>query len=206
VDLAATLLSSLLLVLLLFFVVDASFLCRRFIELLRDTAIEWPGPVCNRLAADSGVNCDDLQEYINVRVIATRSEAVGKLIYYPFLVIFLAIVARNSFWDHWDWPPSMCLILGLDAAYAVYAVLSLRHAAEKARKVFLRSLRAKLLRAIGSQQAERADQIRELIQEVEACEEGAFAPITQQPVVRALMMPFGGAGLVTLVNYLVGRV
>ena len=95
----------------------------------------------------------------------------------------------------------MMLIFGLNAAYAVYAVLSLRKAAEEARKVFLRRLNAKLLKAIGDKEKEGADQIRELIKDVESCDEGAFAPVTQQPVIRAIMMPFGGAGLVTLLNY-----
>jgi hypothetical protein len=201
VDGAAMALSSLLVILLLFFVVDSSLLCRKFINILRENVVVWPSRVCEHFEAASGANCDHLQEYISFRIIASRSEAVGKLIYYPFLILFLLIVARSGFWDRWDWPPSMMLIFGLNAAYAVYAVLSLRKAAEEARKVFLRRLNAKLLKAIGDKEKEGADQIRELIKDVESCDEGAFAPVTQQPVIRAIMMPFGGAGLVTLLNY-----
>jgi len=40
---------------------------------------------------------------------------------------------------------------------------------------------------------------------IESCEEGAFAPVTRQPVVRALLMPFGGAGLVALLQYLASK-
>ena len=84
----------------------------------------------------------------------------------------------------------------------IYVVLSIMCAAEAARKALLHCLRVKLLTAIGSGQTRRADQITELIQDIESCEEGAFAPVTQQPVVRALMMPFNGADLVAALSYL----
>jgi len=200
------LLSSTLLILLIFFVVDASLLCRKFIDTLCKTEIVWPPTVCQHFRANSGFNCDDLSEYITFRVIACRTETVGKLIYYPFLILFLMIVARNSYWDRWDWPPSMILIFGLDAAYAIYAVLSLRNAAEEARKVLLGQLKGKLLQAIEANKMELVNLIRELIKEIESCEEGAFAPVSQQPAIKALMMPFGGAGFVTLLNYVAAKI
>jgi hypothetical protein len=190
--------NSALLVLLVFFVVDASRLCRRFIEHLSEAPREWPDSYTRLVDAD-GLHEAYKHEYIDLRVIAKRSDAVGQLIFYPFFILFVIIIARNSFFDRWDWPPTILLFLGLISAYAVYAVWSLRRAAEDARTVLLDRLNLKLL-------AQRnnivAEQLRLMIRRVKACEEGAFAPITQQPVIKAGLMPFGGAGILALLNYL----
>jgi hypothetical protein len=37
---------------------------------------------------------------------------------------------------------------------------------------------------------------------VEGLREGAFAPLAEQPLIRALLLPFGGAGFVALVEAL----
>jgi hypothetical protein len=48
----------------------------------------------------------------------------------------------------------------------------------------------------------RAEQLRLLIRRIETNDEGAFAPLSQQPLVGALLMPFGGAGILALLEYL----
>ena len=50
-----------------------------------------------------------------------------------------------------------------------------------------------------------AEQIRTLLQKIKDYEEGAFAPLSQHPVVAALAMPFGGAGILTLLDFLAAR-
>ena len=134
-----------------------------------------------------------------------RSAAVGQLILYPFFVLFLMLVARNDFFDRWDWPPSLLLFFGVSSAYAAYVVWALRRSAENAREALLKKLQLKLLAALGRPQDGLGQQLQLLIQQVESCQEGAFAPITQQPVIKALLMPFGGAGVLGLLNYLAGK-
>jgi len=50
-----------------------------------------------------------------------------------------------------------------------------------------------------------AAQIRLLISRIEQMNDGAFAPLARRPVVKAMLMPFGGFGLVTLIEFLVLR-
>ena len=203
VDYGMLALCSVLLILLIFYVVDAALLCRRFIELVSQTEVHWPPGVCQHFRDEAGFSGEDLNDYISFRLIAFRSEAVGRLIYYPFLILFLVVAARSSYWAHWDWPPSMILIISLNALYAVYAVTSLRRAAEAARATFLDRLRVRLIRAMGRRdQMQLVRQIRELVKDVEERTDGAFAPISQQPVIKAVLMPFGGAGILSLLQYL----
>jgi len=198
-DCMVALFSSALLVFLVFFVVDASRLCRKFIDHLSEVPSKWPVRYIQKTASEYKMHESYLHEYVDLRVIAKRSDAVGKLIFYPFFILLLIIIARNNFFDRWDWPPTILLFLGLNSAYALYAVWSLRNAAENARVTLLDRLNRKLLAQDSNGVAE---QIRLMIRKVKSCEEGAFAPVTQQPVIKAILMPFGGAGILALLNYL----
>ena len=46
------------------------------------------------------------------------------------------------------------------------------------------------------------DQLKSLIAEVEKVNEGAFAPLGQQPFVRAALLPLSGAGGIAAIEYL----
>ena len=61
------------------------------------------------------------------------------------------IISRNGFFDRWDWPVWLILVLGVNSAYAIYSVLVLRRAAEKARHDALERLNEKLLRVLGGE-------------------------------------------------------
>jgi hypothetical protein len=189
-------------IILVFFVVDASRLCQKLIENLSASSSHWPSQVSERCAKEAGLDPEALEEYFDIQFFAERTETVGQLIFYPFATLFLIIVARSNVFDRWDWPPSIILILGLNSLYAVYGVLCLRRAAEKARKRALLNLNKKLVRALSTPSSGLADKFRVLIKEVESCERGAFAPVSQQPVIKAVLLPFGGAGIVALFNYL----
>jgi hypothetical protein len=41
-----------------------------------------------------------------------------------------------------------------------------------------------------------------LMERIRNTQEGAFAPISQQPALQALLLPFGGLGGVQLIEYL----
>jgi hypothetical protein len=43
-----------------------------------------------------------------------------------------------------------------------------------------------------------------MIDDVERADEGAFAPLTRQPILGALAVMFGGAGISAVVQYLMG--
>jgi hypothetical protein len=47
-----------------------------------------------------------------------------------------------------------------------------------------------------------AEQIQLLMERIRNTKEGAFAPLSQQPALQALLLPFGGLGGVQLIEYL----
>jgi hypothetical protein len=46
-----------------------------------------------------------------------------------------------------------------------------------------------------------ADYIKSVIEEVQSIRVGAFAPITQHPLVQALVVPFGGVGGIYVIDF-----
>jgi hypothetical protein len=138
-----------------------------------------------------------------VSLIARRTAKVGELIYYPFLVLFLMIVSRISYFDDWDWPPALVLVLGANAAYAITCALSLRGAAERARRKALDRLQDyQHDYAAAAGQATKADASRRTADEVREMREGAFALLSRHPILGAVLLPSGGIGIWALVEFL----
>lgn len=93
------LLAFLSMLILILFVGDAVLLCTRFVRHLAEC------------------NIDDYKKYPDkITLIAKRTEAVGGLIFYPFITFSLMAVSRIAYFDKWNIP------LGLMAIYTILGV------------------------------------------------------------------------------------
>jgi hypothetical protein len=137
---------------------------------------------------------------LTIDVIAELTYTVGKLVNYPFMILFLMIVARHPMFDNFElsWP--LVLVWGLIAAALLYAAHDLRRSAAKARTKVLVRLRSALSAALAAKQGERSEQIRQYITEVEREARGAFRPWLEDPLVQALA--WGGTGSAVLIQQL----
>jgi hypothetical protein len=138
----------------------------------------------------------ELSRYRDIFFVAQRTEVVARLIWYPLIVLTLMFLARSSFFDHWTWPLSLILIFVLNALWAVGSAGFLRRAAEQLRESAITSLQ--LLRARSFLNSEKRQTFDELIAEIRALKKGAFAPLTEQPFIRAIIYPSGGLGLLAV--------
>jgi hypothetical protein len=187
---------------LIFYVIDAILLCRRFVNKLSDPAIRWPEQT-EPDPASLGAWFRAVE--LKVELIAHRTEAVGTLIYYPFLVLPIMIVSRLSYFDRWDWPLSLVLVVGANAVLAIVAALFLRRSAEEARLDIISSLRQKRLDLTKPTEEENKGwlpRIEKALGEIAGERRGAFAPITQNPIVGALLLPSGTMGLAFALEFL----
>lgn len=249
-------------IILTFYVVDATRLCCRLVEIQMEHSTRWSRYTCSRFGDRSGIHDEYLSDWIDINFIAQRTRDVDRLIYYPFAVLFLMIMARLPFFDRWTWPLSLIIVMGLNSLIALLSVYRLRVTAEKARSFALERLNTHLVTAMGRpeesdrEQAAQAGprqeavereetpapreivpagsglaapgtpgnpgtavmatsqvetqaavhpeasvaQLRWMIDEIKAMRTGAFAPIAEQPVLRAILMPLGGGGLVALLE------
>jgi hypothetical protein len=199
-----------------FYVADVTLLCRRFIHYLMKDVTTWPpGALTNlrgrwsrskgdTVAAKGEVPPNDLlREYLDIDFIARGTDFVGRLIYYPFILISLLIISRLGVFDHWTWPVALLIIVGFNAGYAAFSVIYLRRTAERARQRSLKRLHDMLISytAIGESEGKEAKTIREATTLIQNEDRGAFAAISQQPLAAALLLPSGSAGIWALLQF-----
>ena len=133
-----------------------------------------------------------------------RTEAVGKLIFYPLIVWLVMFVSRFDYFDNWRTPTGLAVVVSLGALYAWSCAFLLRRSAEYARTCAEGRLKKLLFNTLKEEKpsSERIKQIESVLDEVRSIRQGAFAPFTQNPVVQSLLVPFGGVGGIYLIEFL----
>ena len=191
------------LIILIFCVGDMIRLCDKFAYCLgAPIPNRWPYAARRAFGVKPIEKETPLDAWIDVRFLAEWTGRIGGIIYYPFVVLFLVIVARSSIFDNWDMPPSLVTVVLLSIAMASASVFILRRAAERLRRVSIDRLVTQLVIEEGAaNDAAKISQLRTVLDEVRQLNEGAFAPITSQPIVRAALLPLSGAGGIALLEY-----
>ena len=181
------------------FVFEAVLLCRRWISSLARAAEGWPQKLTESLKLQSVENVSKARELMKIELIAQRTEVVTRLVRYPFIVLLIIMVARNHYFDNWDFPLTMIVGWAVNVALAVAAALLLYRAAEQARDAGLARLNQQVFQGLDGGSARDADVklTRQVIEDIEAVGQGAFVPIWRQPVVESSFY-----GLLALLQYL----
>jgi hypothetical protein len=187
---------------LTFYVVDAIRLNSNFIRIFTYGVTKWVPDISLGKDWIPPLTEEDLSRYRDIFFVAQRTEAVAPLIWYPLIVLTLLLVARASIFDNWTWPLSLMLIFTLNSMWAIGSAGFLRRAAEQLRDSAISKLR--LLRVKNFSIPGRAQIFDELIAEIRGLKKGAFAPLTEQPFIRAILYPSGGLGLLAVAQHLLG--
>jgi hypothetical protein len=185
-----------------FFVVDATLLSVLFVRGLRLHQANWPERTLQQFRARTGVPAVYLDDWIDLQFIARRTRCVGALVYYPFIVLSLMLLARSPFFDDWYTPPSVTVLATLSFAIVLGCAWALRHSAESSRRLALDHLSDAILRAKGADSGPLVGQLEALQARIEQLRDGAFAPYSQQPLLKALLLPFLTIGGSSLFDYL----
>jgi hypothetical protein len=187
---------------LIFFVADATLLSVLFMRGLRLHKVNWPEPTKEVFHRLTGVPEQYLDEWIDLQFIARRSRVVGRLIYFPFVALSLMLAARSSFFDDWNMPPALYVIATLSFGIMLACAVALRMTAEASRRHGVESMRDASLRARELEDDVLVDQLDRLGQRMEQLKEGAFAPFSRQPLLRAVLLPLLTIGGSSLLDYL----
>ena len=179
-----------------FYVVDAIQLNSNFIRMFAREVTRWGRGVAERCHRVPPLTEEELSAYNEIFFVAQRTEVVARLIWYPLIILTLMLVARSTFFADWTWPFSLILISGLNATWALGSAILLRRAAEQLRRAAIRNLQ--LSRVMSHAVAEKREMFDELIAEIRALKKGAFAPLTQQPFIHAILFNSGGLGLLAV--------
>jgi hypothetical protein len=146
-----------------------------------------------------------LSDYLDFRLVVRATERIQLLIYLPFISILFLVVARSDIFDAMDLPVPIIAVLVLSLIYALYSQILLRRCAMTSRDRAIRDYEEQLFEIEGSRGTTAelsAEQIQILMGRIRETKQGPFAPLSQQPFIGALLLPFGGYGGVQLIEYL----
>lgn len=206
-------LTSFLMVYLIFWVVDETQSCYRFVSRLgEDGESLWPEKAYERVpavlraaAGQSPTTRKAASAAIEVQFIGQLTQEAVPLIILPFVVLTIYIFSRWTFFDNWHVSVPVLAFVGEDAAICVLCALLLKNAAGKAKDLAIRRVILASVDARAAGAADLADALDALRQDMEANEEGAFQPWHQQPFVKAILLPFGGTGVMQAIEVLMSK-
>jgi hypothetical protein len=175
---------------LIFWVADALLLTRSFMLALAKDKPHWPDAVLQAHAKQFALCKPSTAMWLNLRLIAWRTGRVSSLIWYPSLMLAaMAVAALTVEFGELGFA-SNPIALVISAGFIVGAAVMLRRAAEAWRSDVIFRLDDGRLSALGNSDAKPgADQLDRLVKRVRSLSEGAFAPYSQQPLVRAVLVP-----------------
>lgn len=156
--------------------------------------------------ADGHENPDDwseeiLDDWIDLTFIEKRTACIGTFVYYPFVAIALVILAQSSVFSPYQSEPLAFLAQCLGLLVLFGCALALRRVAEKARANTRRHITAAIVRTKGVEARAhdwKPAQLEALLQRVDDLHQGAFSPLSQQPFIRALLIPLTSVGWAAL--------
>jgi hypothetical protein len=186
-------LSGITLLVLMFFVLDTALRSRRFAKKFSEEAAQWPPDLLARYSPGGKAIAPGVEEWLAVQFLAKGTAKIDQFIYYPFFVLLVMIAAR--FIGGFSWSIPLLLVFCFNALLVFSVSLSLHLTAEKARGAAVDRLEPKLIAAQCLHRTEDKETIQMMMDKINEIEVGAFAPLSRQPFVRAVLLPVGGAVL-----------
>ena len=104
------------------------------------------------------------------------------------------IVARSTIFDAWDFPLSLCVVIGTMFMILMFFSIRLRIDAGDVRNLVLRRLRDQLMAAQRGTSPANVRHLENIIKNVESEHDGAFRPFSEDWLIRAMAIPFAGSG------------
>jgi hypothetical protein len=191
-------------IILLFWVVDATSMGVWLIKQIHKGYGGWSEKMKTFTAERFGVDAEEVNDWIGLEVIVKLTDTDNQFIYYPILVIILLGVSRLSYFDRWDMPPGLLIVILLGLGFSMSCAIRLRRKAEQFRKEVLTRLWEKQVRLAGEGNGSKglSKKIDMLIDHIKSIRSGAFAPFLEQPWVRATFIFLSSGGGLTALQYL----
>jgi hypothetical protein len=190
---------------LLFFVMDATRLCICWIEKMKNPAVKWDDTKRDELAEKLRVPPVHATYWLQIHLIGERTTEVGRLLYYPVVIILIMLLARTTYFDDWGFPQALAIVVGANFLIAVVTAARLNASARRAKDHILDRLQRESLKlqSDGSDKpvVSTPSEIRELIGQLSKLRIGAYQRLWDQPFIRGSLLLLGGVG-VTFAEYL----
>jgi hypothetical protein len=188
---------------LIFSVADTTLLTWRVVKAFRTETGIWPDNTLQQFSRRLGLPGDIVDDWINLVFVSKRTKCITTFIYYPFLILALLVVSRSRLFANFGVSVPATITIVIAVLIVSGCAVALRLSAEALRAKTRRRLNDRVMEARKSEDGDRlASQLELLLRRVEELRDGAFSPFSQQPVVRAMLLPLGSFGGTALLEYL----
>jgi hypothetical protein len=146
-----------------------------------------------------------------VDLVVRQSEVLLRYVYYPFAVFALLLLARSSLFDSWQAPLSVIVTYAFAFLVTVGCVAWIRFKTYAFQRTTTREMRASLQGSLGVGECRgtaddpRIRKLELMMETVETERRGSFQSLALQPLIRALLLPIGGASGLEVVEHLLLR-
>ena len=128
------------------------------------------------------------------------TDLIGPVVVLPLILMVLLLLSRSTIFEGWNWTaPLIVFHVGL-AVYILFIAVEFQREASHAREAVLDRLReARLDAEVGE-----STEIENVMEYIRSRRDGAFVSWTQQPILKALVLPLGTWALIELLEALLG--
>ncbi len=191
---------------LVFWVAYEAIACKQLIEGIEldqtssKKTVWFPG-VLRKQKIMTGLPVDELNPYLHFVLITKLVKSINNLIYLPFILMLIIAIGRSDLFDNLGFSPALIVVYLLASAFLITILYLLRKSAEKQCGMvvqYYEDYRMRLI-AIASSELSKADN---LLTEIRNAKQSTFLPIIQRPASLALLLPGGGIGLTSIIEYL----
>lgn len=140
---------------------------------------------------------------MTITYVSERTKCLTPFIYFPFIMIALLVISRSPVLGPSGFNACTITVAAVSLLAAFLSAVALRTAAEDARSQTIRNLNMVKWRTLTPESPRNLrERLDLLIQYVSGLHDGAFSPLSQQPVVRALLLPLASYGSTLLLSFL----
>ena len=175
--------------------------CLLFVNKLRRAQTPWPQATLAVYDGRLRLQANLVDDWFDLDFVAKRTKCIGSLIYFPFVLIALAIVSRSTIFA--NYAPSLTILISqaISLTLVFSCAIMLWWVARATRDLAKQNLTEGIIRAKDAESNPRlAEQLETLLAQVAQLNRGAFGPLSQQPLVKALLFPLSSAGWVALIE------
>lgn len=186
---------------LIFWIAYEAIACKQLIERIVIDQTEWSPEVRKKQKAMTGLPEKKLNPYLHFVLITKLVKSINTIIYLPFILMLIIAIGRSNIFDNLGFSPALIVVYLLASVYLITILFLLRKSAEKQCVMVLQYYEDYRMRlaAISSRELGKADN---LLTEIRNAKQSTFVPFLQRPALLALLLPGGGIGLTSIVEYL----
>ncbi|WP_294539445.1 hypothetical protein [uncultured Rhodoblastus sp.] len=176
------------------YIADATALCLAFIDDLQHNKTFWPNREPPPDAAGSDDACRIANDSRDLRFIEMRTRCILPMVYFPFLLIALSIVARSDIFAPYPLSPAVVIGVVCGLGIVFLCAWAMSRDAERTRAQAIGNLKEAILGLKRDDAASdlKAAHLEALMEEANGARQGAFSPIWSQPLVKGLIIPAAG--------------